>query len=90
MTKHEQINQDLAQRLEAEITLLAKKINTLLSGVPLEETYGTDYSKADVIESIGRIRNRADELVTRNSNLLEAVELARNYMKENHPPATFQ
>jgi hypothetical protein len=67
--------------LESEIQELSDKIQTLLSGVPLVEQ--------DLLTSIGKIRNLADELTTRNAELSEALELARDYAKNNYPPATF-
>ncbi len=75
--------------LESEIQELSNKIQTLLSGVPLAETFGTKYSKQDLLTSIGKIRNLADELTTRNAELSEALKLARDYAKNNYPPAKF-
>jgi hypothetical protein len=76
--------------LESEIQELSDKIQTLLSGVPLDETFGTKYSKQDLLTSIGKIRNLADELTTRNAELSAALKLARDYVKNNYPPATFK
>jgi hypothetical protein len=52
--------------LESEIQELSDKIQTLLSGVPLVEQ--------DLLTSIGKIRNLADELTTRNAELSEALK----------------
>lgn len=75
--------------LDLELTNLGESFKTLLSGVPLEENFGTNVTKQDILKQIEHIHNLVDALTDETKALQLAVKQAKDWVKDNQPPVTF-
>lgn len=75
--------------LDRELTNLSESFKTLLSGVPLEENFGSEVTKQDILKQIEHIHNLVGKLTDETKALQLAVKQAKDWVKDNQPPVTF-
>ena len=88
-TQSEQIKMANFTELDLELTNLGESFKTLLSGVPLEENFGTNVTKYDILKQIGHIRNLVGEITDETKALQRAVKQAKEWVNDNQPPVPF-